>query len=87
MEARKDGPIPLGEFLIPQRPQDGKIGDLRELVLGGNNNFGRFPFETFAIIPETNPPNNPPSGCFIVIPANVFNTMKTPPLSMVRVVP
>jgi hypothetical protein len=83
MEARKDGPIPLGEYLIAQRRQDGRIGDMRDLVPSGNNNFGRFPFETFAIIPETNPPNNPPSGCFIVVPVNVFNTMKTPPLAMV----
>jgi hypothetical protein len=64
MEAQKDRTIRLGEHLIAQRRQDGKIGGLHALVPGGNNNFGRFSFETFAIIPETNRR---------IIPVRLFN--------------
>lgn len=87
MEAQKEGPPPLGEYLMSARRNDFRFGDTIGLLpMAGLNTFQRFPFETFGILPETNPPGNPPSGCFIVVPAKTFNEMKVPPLSKLRVV-
>ena len=47
------------------------------------DHFGRFPGEPFAIIAET---DNPPSGCFIVVPREVLDKLSTQKLAKLRVV-
>jgi hypothetical protein len=88
MQAVKDGPIPIGEYMITGKQDDPNLGgqNIGLLPVAGGNFFNRFPGERFAILPETNPPNNPPSGCFIVVPRNVLDTISTDPFTKVQVV-
>ncbi len=92
MQNQKDvGPIPIGDYLITAGGRHHDVRINREMIgllpVAGGNTFNRFPFETFGIIAETNPPGDPPNGALVVVPANVFNTLKTEPLTKFRVVP
>jgi len=89
MQAVKDGPIPIGDYLITGKQDDPTLGgqNIGLLPVAGGNFFNRFPGERFAILPETNPPNNPPSGCFVVVPRQVLDTISTDPFTKLQVVP
>jgi len=85
------GAIPIGHYLIV-----GKRNDVFEVkrdvidllpVAGKCNHFNRFPGELFAIIPEGDPPNNPPNGCLVTLPRNVWDSIATDGSTEFEVVP
>lgn len=84
-QSDKDGPIPIGEYLLTGFRNDPKLGGkiMGLLPVAGGNYFNRFPGEAFAIIAET---DNPPSGCFIVVPREVLDKLSAAPLTKVQVV-
>jgi hypothetical protein len=90
MQGQRDGPVPLGEYIITGKQKDARLGGLDAVGLlpkAGGNFFNRFPVEPFAIIFETNPPGNPPSGAIIVLPRNAWDQITTEHNTRVQVVP
>jgi hypothetical protein len=84
-QSEKDGPIPIGEYVLTGFQDNVKLGgkNMGLLPVAGGNYYGRFPMEPFAIIAET---DNPPSGCFIVVPREVLDKLSTQKLAKLRVV-
>src|SRR5262245_2399306 len=84
-QAEKDGPIPLGSYLLAGFRDDPIVGGkvMALLPVAGGDYFGRFPAEAFAIIAES---DRPPSGCFIILPRAVLEKLSTNPFSKVQVV-
>lgn len=74
-QVEKNGPIPLGEYMLTGFRDDHKL-DIKLMgllfVAGKANVFNRFPGETFAIIADT---KVPPSGCFVVVTRDVFEKL------------
>jgi uncharacterized protein (TIGR03067 family) len=73
-QAEKDGPIPIGEYMLTGFREEPKLGGkiMGLLPVAGTNYFKRFPGEPFAIIADT---GNPPSGCLIVVPRDVLEKL------------
>jgi hypothetical protein len=73
-QADRDGPIPIGEYMLTGFRDDPKLGSkiMGLLPVAGTNFFKRFPDEPFAIIAET---DNPPSGCFILVGRDVLDKL------------
>jgi hypothetical protein len=74
---RNLGPIPVGSYAITGKKNDEKGEPIVELLPQAPNNAqGRFPFETFRISAETNPPGNAPAGD-IVMPRDARQRIET----------
>jgi len=74
-QAEKDGPIPVGEYMLTGFRDDDKLGaKIMGLlpVAGKSNVFNRFPRETFALIADS---GNPPSGCLIFVARDVLEKL------------
>jgi uncharacterized protein (TIGR03067 family) len=74
-QAEKDGPIPVGEYMLTGFRDSRKLG--RKImallpVAGKSDHFKRFPRETFAFIDDS---AALPSGCFIVVTRDVLQKL------------
>jgi uncharacterized protein (TIGR03067 family) len=76
-QADKDGPIPVGEYLLTGLQDDLRLGAkiIGLLPVAGKTNvFNRFPDEPFGMIAET---DHSPSGCLIVVPRDVLEKLNS----------
>jgi uncharacterized protein (TIGR03067 family) len=73
-QAEKDGPIPIGEYMLTGFRDDPKVGvkTMDLMPVAGTNFFKRWPAETFGFIAET---DSPPSGCFILVKRDVLEKL------------
>jgi uncharacterized protein (TIGR03067 family) len=72
-QAVKDGPIPIGDYMLTGFRDDAELGGkiMGLLPMAGTDHFNRFGRETFAIISDT----SRQSGCFIVVTGDVLEKL------------
>jgi hypothetical protein len=75
-QADRDGPIPIGEYMLTGFQDDPKLGvkTMGLMPVAGTNFFKRWPAEPFAIIAET---DSPPSDCLILVGRDVLEKLNS----------
>jgi uncharacterized protein (TIGR03067 family) len=75
-QADRDGPIPIGEYMLTGFREDPKLGGkyMDLMPVAGTNFFKRWPAEPFAFIAQT---DNPPTGCFILVGRDVLEKLSS----------